>query len=89
MNALNYGHLNAYGAFVHSVLDEFKPDKVVLTGGNAFLLQKVISDCYTYNPMLIFAGLHKLAFAYDELPFCVKQSSFTRCVLAGWRKRKL
>ena len=89
MNALNYGHLNAYGAFVHSVLDEFKPDKFLLTGGNAFLLQKVISDVYTYNPMLIFAGLHKLAFAYDELPFYVEKSSFACCVLDGWRKREL
>ena len=88
MNALNYGHLNAYGTFVHSVLDEFKPDQIVLTGGNAFLLQKVISYHYTYDPTLIFAGLHKLAFAYGELSFCVKRSAFACCVLSEWRERE-
>lgn len=88
VNALNYGHLNAYGAFVHSVIDKFKPEKLILTGGNAFLLQKVISHVYTSDPTLIFAGLHKLAFAYDELHFRMKRTNFACRVLSEWRERK-
>ena len=75
LNALSHGHLNAYVIFLNDHLAQFQPEVVWLTGGNAFFLQEHLAQQYVDAPMMVFAGMHQLAFAPKSLPYQVQQSA--------------